>query len=54
MGLLKSSLKKTIPPLAIEVFNCLYKQDDDFFHVCANNVWGMESPKGLHFSIFTT
>ncbi len=46
--------RKQYLPLTIEIFSCLHKQEDDFFHVCANNVWGMETPKGLHFSIFTT
>jgi hypothetical protein len=37
-------------PLAIEVFDCLHKHVDMFLHDCANAIWSLKAPKGLHLS----
>jgi hypothetical protein len=33
--------------LIIEVFGCLHQQVDEFFHQCANMVWGVKDTRGL-------
>ncbi len=34
-------------PLAIEVFDCLYKHANVFLHNCANVIWSLKRPKGF-------
>ncbi len=38
-------------PLVIEVFGCLYQQQDEFFHQCANMAWGAKGIGILPLSI---
>jgi len=47
-------LPNQILPLGIEVFGYLYKQVDMFSHHCANAIWSLKGPKGLHLSILVT
>ncbi len=37
-------------PLACEVFGCLHKHANVFLHDCANAIWSLKGPKGLHLS----
>jgi hypothetical protein len=37
--------------LVVEVFRCLHQQMDDFFHQCANMVWGVKDTEGVPLSI---
>jgi hypothetical protein len=41
-------------PLTIEIFKCPHKQVDVFLHDCANAIWSLKEPKGLHLSILVT
>jgi hypothetical protein len=38
-------------PLVIEVFKFLHQQANEFFHQCANMVWGMKGDKSRPLSI---
>jgi len=38
-------------PLAIEVFECLHQQVDNFLHCCANMAWVAKGLRGLSLSI---
>ncbi len=40
--------------LAIEVFGCLDKQANVFFHNCVNAMWNFKGPKGLPFFVLVT
>jgi len=37
--------------LTNEVFNCLHKHANVLLHNCANAIWSLKKPKGLHLSI---
>jgi len=41
-------------PLAIELFGCLHKHANVFLHDCANAIWNLKRPEGLHLSTLVT
>ncbi len=40
--------------LTNEVFRCLHKQTNVFFHNCANAIWSLKGPEGLHLFVLVT